>query len=236
MIQRRRNQVPPAARSCSPFLAPIRRGSAETSLLQGLVDAYSLPFHLVDQLRDRPRPLYQVRIRRLFVRTNDVRLHNPHETNETANAVRTCVRAFSWARAPDPYGPAKEAAPVWRNPARALLRWWRRDAGPGPMPSPWPCLFRPTQALWRRLFSRDLPTKQELDRKRPLNASTAPETHTAQTVYGARFRSGAATKGHPGARRPAKLPFQELPLPRRVFQTATKHRDAVSISFWCCKW
>ena len=65
---------------------------------------------------------------------------------------------------------------------------------------------------------------------------TASIATAAQTVYGVRFRSGAATKGHPGARRQATLPFRELPLPRMVFQPATQHRDAVLISFWCCKW
>ena len=101
MIQRRRNLVPPAPISCSPFLAPIGRGSASTWSLQGLVDVQNRPFHLVEHLLGRPRPLYQVRDRRFFVRPNDVRLHKPQETNDTANAILTQDRAFSFPRAPD---------------------------------------------------------------------------------------------------------------------------------------
>ena len=76
-------------------------------------------------------------------------------------------------------------------------------------------------------------------RTRPQTAAerlNGPGDQHGKTVYGGRFRSGAATQGHPGARRLATLPFQELPPPRRVFQTTTNHLYAMLISFWCCKW
>ena len=79
-------------------LPPIGCDRGETSLLQGLLDVQNRSFHLVDQLRGRPRPLYQVRDRRFLVRSNDVCLHKPHETT---NAIRTQGRAFSFSRAPE---------------------------------------------------------------------------------------------------------------------------------------
>lgn len=154
MIQSRRDQVPPVPSSCSPYLAPTGRGSASTWPLQGLVDVQNCSFHLVDQFLGRPRSLYQVRNRRFFVRSNDVRLHKPLETDETANAFRTQDRAFSFPRAPDPNGATKWAVSVRRNPRSAVRRWRWLDATQGPTLTFVPALQANTGALRASFFSR----------------------------------------------------------------------------------
>ena len=116
MIQRRRNLVPPAPSSCSPFLAPIGRGSASMWPLQELADVQNCPFHPVDQLPGRPRPLYQVNNRGFSPVSFRIQSRKTHGTKETSSKVRMQDLAFSFPRAPDPYGASKRGCARLQKP------------------------------------------------------------------------------------------------------------------------
>ena len=152
-IQIRWDQVPPAERLCSPILADFGRDRAETSLLQGLVDAQ------IDQVElstSSPRPTAGVVSSprtRIFGQPNDVCLRKSLETNKSPTAFRNHDRVFSDRSRSGARGTTKWAAPVWKNPQSTARRWRTLDDAQGPMR--YPCSDRDCrfQGLSRDRFS-----------------------------------------------------------------------------------
>ena len=128
--------------------------------------------------------LYQVRGRHFFVRPNDIRLHKPHETNETDNTVRIQDRAFSFSRAPDLWIHKNRTRRVREIPSP------RRRAG-GARTSPDPLCpysscraFRPTEAIYGGFFSRDPAHSVRKRRNGPKLGAAAPSPEALRAPYG----------------------------------------------------
>ena len=115
-IQIRSDQVPPAERLCSPILADFGRDRAETSLLQGLVDAQ------IDQVElstSSPRPTAGVVSSprtRIFGQPNDVCLRKSLETNKSPTAFRNHDRVFPIAQGPELEEPQNGLRPFGKIP------------------------------------------------------------------------------------------------------------------------
>ena len=101
MIQRRRNLVPSLPSSCSPFWPRSGEGPRRRRLCRAFRRPKIALFTWSTSSSAELQALYQVRDRQFFGRPNDIRLHKPHETNESTNAFRAQGRAFSFPRYPD---------------------------------------------------------------------------------------------------------------------------------------
>ena len=173
---------------CSPFLAPIGRDRGGTSLLQGLVDLQNALFTWSTSSAADGGQCIKSLIGGFSRFRSDFAFANPGKQAKAPESSGSRSAFFLFPRGPELAGHKTGCDGLEKSPpARAA----RAEEGrrQGPIPKLLCRTFRPTQAVYERLFSRDRPKSAPEEIRAPTPGALASRPNALRASLRGRMAS-----------------------------------------------